>query len=251
MSFNLFYKKFQEGAELQNEKRKDFRNVVILQFMIIFSALLLEDILMLAGIKDSYIFRDIFFLLLGGLYVLVLWDMLRNFTRNKVLIIFLFFLIMGTYFLALVTVNPIWNIFENDLEKQPYLFFIHMILFIVEATVIFFVIKDIFSGNKMSQEKLWGSACIYLMIAISFGSVYDLINISKPGSMGVDLKLGLDSYTACITYSMTILGGQDPHFPDAVPLVANLGILEAVWANLFIVLLVGRLLGQPDGESNS
>ena len=239
------------GSALDAEKRKDFRNVVILQFLIIGSALLLNDILRMSGMgeESSFVFRDILFLALGGLYVLIMWDMLRNFTNNKILIVSLFILIMGTFCLALLVVNPILKLFDTEREQQPYLFFIHLILFAVEATVIFFAILDIFAGNKMSQEKLWGSACIFLMIAISFGSVFDLINIAKPGSMGVPIKLGLESYTACITYSMTILGGQDTPYPNAIPLVTNLGIIEAVWSNLFIVLLVGRLLGQPDADS--
>lgn len=234
-----------KGKELDNEKRKDYRNVVILQFLIIFSALLLNDILKIAGIENTYIFRDILFLALGGIYVLVLWDLLRNFTQNRILVHAMFYIILSAYVLALVTVNPIWKVFEGE-EQRPYLFIIHFVLFSVEATVIYFAIIDMFSGNKLSQEKLWGSACIYLMIGISFGSVYDLINIANPGSLGATLALGLESYTACIAYSMTILGGQDPAFPDAIPLVYNLGIIEAVWSNLFIVLLVGRLLGQPE-----
>jgi hypothetical protein len=80
--------------------------------------------------------------------------------------------------------------------------------------------------------------------------IYDLINIANPGAMGQPVNLGLESYTACIAYSMTILGGMETPYPDAIPLIRNLGIIESVWANLFIVLLVGRLLGQPDGESD-
>lgn len=239
------------GDALSKEKKKDFRNVVILQVAMIFSALLLEDILEMLGMKDSYIFRDLFFLFLAAIYVMILWDLLRNFTTNKILIIAMFIVIVGTFILVIVTVNPLWKLFESEEEQRPYLFFIHFVLFCVEATVIFFAILDIFSGNRMSQEKLWGSACIYLMIALSFGSVYDLINITSPGALGAPLKMGLESYTNCVAYSMTILGGQDPRFPNAIPLIANLGILEAVWANLFIVLLVGRLLGQPDSSGKS
>lgn len=242
-----FLKKL-SGDALTIEKKKDFRNVVFLQIVIIASALLLNDSLHMLGLKDSYVFRDIFFLFFGGIYVLIMWDMLRNFTSNKTLIVSLFIIIMGTYAFALVTVNPIWKLFETQEEQRPSLLFIHSVLFIVEATVIYFAIFDIFSGKKVSQEKLWGSACIYLMIAISFGSVYDLINIANPGAMGQQVNLGLESYTACIAYSMTILGGMETPYPDAIPLITNLGIIESVWANLFIVLLVGRLLGQPDGE---
>jgi len=243
-----FLKNKLSGDALTIEKKKDFRNVVFLQIVIISSALLLNDSLKMLGMKDSYVFRDIFFLFFGGIYVLIMWDMLRNFTSNKFLIVSLFVIIMGTYAFALVTVNPIWKLFDTQDEQRPSLLFIHSVLFIVEATVIYFAIFDIFSGKKVSQEKLWGSACIYLMIAISFGSVYDLINIANPGAMGEQVNLGLESYTACIAYSMTILGGMETPYPDAIPLISNLGIIESVWANLFIVLLVGRLLGQPDNE---
>jgi hypothetical protein len=237
-----------KGDALMNEKQRDFRNVVILQISIIVSALLLKDGLDLMGMENSYVFRDFFFLALGGFYVMVLWDMLRNFTQSAFIIYTLFVVIVGTYILTLVTVNPLYKLFATESEQQPYLLFIHSILFLVEGTTIYFAILDIFTGNKMSQEKLWGSACIYLMIAISFGSLYDLINILKPGSMGTPLAMGLESYTACVAYSMSILGGQDPPFQNAVPLIKGIGIVESVWGNLFIVLLVGRLLGQPDAE---
>ena len=248
INFIAGFIKKEVGDVLKREKQRDFRNVVILQVLLIVSALLLKDAMDLAGVKNSYVFRDIFFLVLGAFYVMVLWDMLRNFTQSAFIIYSLFVVIVGTYILTLFTVNPVYKLFATEAEQQPYLFFIHSVLFLVEATTIYFAILDIFSGNKMSQEKLWGSACIYLMIAISFGSLYDLINILKPGSMGAPLAMGLESYTACVAFSMTILGGQDPVYQNAVPLIKGLGIVESVWGNLFIVLLVRRLLGQPDAE---
>ncbi len=236
-------------TELRAEKIKDYRNIVALQTLIIISALLLKDILSMSGmnVHASNVFRDVFFLILGGLYVYILWDLLRNFTRNKNLVLVLLILIVGTFALALVTVNPFYHIFETSIEQRPYLFFIHSILFAVESIVIFHSIHDIFSGQRLSEEKIWGSACIFLMIGISFGSLYDLINIANPGSMGVPLSLGLESYTTCISYSMTVIGGHES-FPNAIPLITNLSVIEAVWSNLFVVLLVGRLLGKPDAE---
>jgi len=126
---------------------------------------------------------------------------------------------------------------------------VHLSLFTVETTVIYHCVHDIFTGKKLSVEKIWGSACIYLMIGISFGSIYDLVNIVHPGSMGIPLSQGLESYTVSIYYSMTIIGGHDA-FLQAIPLIQNIGIIEAVWSNLFIVLLVGRLLGKPDSDES-
>lgn len=231
------------GEALRNEKEKDFRNVVVLQCLIIFSALLLEDILALAGFSETRVFRDSVFLLFGGVYVLVLWDLLRNFTRSKPLIVGLFVLIMGSYVLALLVVNPFVSLFDDDARK-PYLFFIHFVLFTIELIVIYFVILDMFSGEKLSPQKLWGAACVYLMIAICFGSLYDLISILQPGALGVPVRLGLESYTGCIHYSLAILGGQDPVFDQPIRIIRSIAVIEAIWGNLFVVLLVGRLLAK-------
>lgn len=232
--------------QLNNEKQKDYRNIVYLQMLIIISAMLLKDILALSGIEPftSRIIRDSIFLLFSALYLFMLWDLLRDFTHHNLLVGIILCAIILAYGISILTVNPLYNFIEEQ-SKRPYLFTIHLIFFIVEAIVIYHSIFDIFTGKKLSAEKIWGSACIYLMIGISFGSLYDLINIANPGSMGIPLQLGLDSYTASIYYSMTIIGGHDVYF-QAIPLIQNLGILEAVWSNLFIVLLVGRLLGKPD-----
>ena len=236
-------------AELRAEKIKDYRNIVALQTLIIISALLLKDVLAMSGMSDyaSKLSRDAFFLLLGGLYVFILWDLLRNFTKNKTLVITLLGFIIISLGLAMVTVNPFFHWYSSAIEQRIHLFCIHIVLFAVESTVIFHSIYDIFAGKRLSEEKIWGSACIFLMIGISFGSLFDLINIIDPGCMGVPLELGLESYTTCISYSMTIIGGHEA-YPNAIPLILNLGVLEAVWSNLFVVLLVGRLLGKPDSE---
>ncbi|MDB5272493.1 MAG: hypothetical protein JWO58_860 [Chitinophagaceae bacterium] len=251
MALTDLFRTNRSKAENQAEKIKDYRNIVILQTLIICAALLLREIFAMSGmpVHLSSVVRDCLFLLFGGVYVLILWDLLRNFTKKTVLITILFLIIMGSYVLALFTVNPLYEFFHTETEKRPYLFIIHMVLFLTEAIVIYHAIFDIFAGRRLSEEKLWGSACIFLMIGICFGSLYDLINILNPGSMGVPLPLGLESYTACIAFSMTIIGGHEA-YPNAIPLILNLSVIEAVWANLFVVLLVGRLLGQPDnGES--
>ena len=236
---------FAKELRIGTGKKRDFKATVILQVLIIFSALLLKEICSMCGIENSYVFRDTVFLALGGIYVFILWHLLTNFTSNKLLQYSMLVVIMAAYVLTLVTVNPFFVLFETEHEQQPYLFIIHMVLFLVEATVIVFAILDIFSKERLSSERLWGSACIYLMIALCFGSIYDLINIANPGSMGEPIKLGLESYAECIYYSMTVLAGMDNSYSNAIKLIRNIGVLEALWGNMFIVLLVGRLLSQP------
>ncbi len=125
-------------AENQAEKIKDYRNIVLLQTAIIASALLLKEIFSMAGMDAhlSSVIRDLLFLLFGGLYVLILWDLLRNFTKKTALVTVLFLVIMGSYVLALFTVNPLYHFFHTEAEKRPYLFLIHLVLFSTEAIVI-------------------------------------------------------------------------------------------------------------------
>jgi hypothetical protein len=235
--------------ELNIEKEKDYKNIVYLQMLIILAAMMLKETLALAGISlsTSFIIRDTLFLILGGLYVFVLWDLLKNLTKSDRLIYAMFILMIIGLGVAFFAVNPVYDFFDSEDSKRPYLFFVHLSLFIIESTVIYHCLHDIFTGKKLSAEKIWGAACIYLMIGLSFGSLYDLINIIQPGSLGIEVTQGLESYVACIFYSMTIIGGHDAT-NETVPIIQNLGIIEAVWSNLFIVLLVGRLLGKPDDE---
>src|SRR5437868_5932979 len=84
------------------ERQRDYRKVVITQAIIIVAALLLEDFLELVGFHQQ---RQIFFsifLLLGGIYYYMLWDLLKNFThRPGVLRTILVLLIADFILLAL------------------------------------------------------------------------------------------------------------------------------------------------------
>jgi hypothetical protein len=128
-----------------------------------------------------------------------------------------------------------------------YLLILHGFLFPIEVTVIGFAIRDLFSGGFFTSDKLWGAACIFLMIGISFGSLYDLISIAVPGSLGVPLELGLPNYAECVSYSFGILGGVDAGLQPS-RLIRNISIIEAVWGSIYGMLIIGKLLGLPREE---
>jgi hypothetical protein len=153
-------------------------------------------------------------------------------------------MLFGIVIVGILAEFPYYKIIQIA-DRQLFLLIIHSLLFIIEVTVISYAIRDIFSGEFLTPDKLWGSACIFLMIGISFGSLYDLICIIRPGSLGEAIELGLPSYSECVTYSLSVLGGLDPNHPNAVRLIRNISVLEAVWSNLFVVLIVGKLMGLP------
>jgi len=74
------------------------------------------------------------------------------------------------------------------------------------------------------------------MVGISFGSLYHIIDMAKPGSLGVTQELGMPNYSECISYSFSLLGGVDPGTTGTSHFVKNISILEGIWGALYSML---------------
>jgi hypothetical protein len=230
--------------DLQREKQKDYRNIVITQVVLITAGLTLYGPLLentSSGISKLLI---TLFSIFALIYAFLLWDLLRNFTENSRLIVAVLLTLIGISVLGLLTEFPYYKLIETQ-NKQAVLLVIHGLLFPIEVLVITYAIRDIFMSQYFTPDKLWGSACVFLMIGISFGSIFDLICISNPGSLGIPIELGLPNYSECVSYSFHVLGGIDTDYPDANRLIKNISVIEAVWGNLFTVLIIGKLMILP------
>jgi hypothetical protein len=241
----MFRMKIFQGKELQSEKRKDYRNVVINQIIIIVLGLTLSEFLV-EGQQTTPASKFVIsiYTFFGGLYSFLLWDLLRDFTTNQILINTVFFVLLCILVVGVLTEFPYYQVLHFE-DRQSFLLSLHAPVFIVEITIIGFAIRDIFSGEYLTPDKLWGSACIFLMIGISFGSLYHLICIVRPGSLGDNLDIGFANYSECAAFSMSILGGAESGHPNAIKLIKNISTIEAVWSNLFVVLIIGKLMGLP------
>jgi len=245
--FNLTLKGFLSRGDLQREKTKDYRNIVLIQItIIVFGLTLSEPLLQDSKSEESKLIISIFSFF-GALYAFLLWDLLRNFTNSKVLISVILIVLSGIVVVGSLVEFPYYQILHIA-DRQTYLLCIHGLLFPIEVTVIAFTIRDIFSGKFLSPDKLWGAACVFLMIGISFGSLYDLISIALPGSLGVDIELGLPNYSECVTYSFSVLGGVDAGL-SPTRLIRNISVIESVWGNIYGMLIIGKLLGLPREEN--
>ncbi len=232
------------NIELQKEKFKDYRNVVFSQAIIIIMGLTLVEYLDQGREDQTAKLVISIFTFFGVIYAFLLWDMMRNFTGNQYLIRGVLLLLCGIVIAGILVEFPYYQVIEIE-NKRIYLMVIHSILLAIEVLVITFAVIDVFTGDYLTSDKLWGAACVYLMTAISFASIYDLICIIRPGSLGEDIELGLPSYAECVYYSMNVLGGLDSAYPDATKLIRNIGVIEAVWGSLFGVLIIGKLLVLP------
>ncbi len=232
--------------DLQREKQQDYRNVVITQIIIVtFGLTLSGPVLEDSSSGISKLIITVFFGF-GTVYNFLMWDLLRNFTKNRILIVLIFIVLIGMIIFGMLTEFPYYKILAID--RQVTLLIIHGLLFPIEITIIGFAIRDIFMSQYFTPDKLWGSAAVFLMIGISFGSLYDLLCTINPGSLGASIELGFPTYAECVNYSFCILGGLDTGYPNTSKLIKNISVFEAVWGTLYSVLIIGKLLGLPKPE---
>ncbi len=235
-----------KGAALQREKLKDYRNVVYLQTIVVVLLMTLEDAVALTGIKEAQKYVYLLFMGFAGLYLLLLWDMLKNFTANMVVLRGALVILLIMFVLGVLGENPYKRLLP---EPRPFYIFIHVNLFAIQVYVMVLAVRDIFTGNRLTTDKLWGSACVYMMSAFAFGDVYDLLNLLNPGCFGTEIPVGFPSYLAGVFYSFSTLGGLDAGYPNQARLVHNVSVIQAVQANLYLVFLIGRILGMNTGEA--
>jgi|GEM_PF-360005 hypothetical protein len=230
-------------TDLQKEKQHDYRNVVITQILIVTLGLTLSGPVLEDSTSNISKFIIVVFFGFGTVYNFLLWDLLRNFTKNKTLIVLIFCVLVGMILFGTLTEFPYYKFIEMD--RRTVLLIIHGSLFPIEIIIISFAIRDIFMDDYFTPDKLWGAAAVFLMVGISFGSLYDLICTISPGSLNPDLELGFPTYSECVNYSFCVIGGLDTDQPSAAKIIRNISVLEAVWSTLFTVLIIGKLLGLP------
>jgi hypothetical protein len=241
--FSAWFNRVLSASELQREKAKDYRNVVLIQIVIVVFGLTLSEPILEDSRSSLSKFIITVFSFFGTLYTYLLCDLLRNFTKNRILLAVLFTLLAATVGLGVLAEFPYYKIIDVP-NRQLLLLTVHGLLFPIEVTVIAFAIRDVFSGSHLTPDKLWGAACVFLMVGISFGSLYDLLSIANPGALGKTIELGFPNYSECVAYSFAVLGGMDPGLEPS-KLIRNIATLEAVWGSLYGMLIIGKLLGLP------
>jgi len=228
-----------QGKELTDEKTRDFKRIVLAQGAVIFCLFLLSLFEEFQFPYHVEIAETVFFGCLGT-YIFLLWDALRNYTTNRKVIIVNFIFINGVFLIGVLGTNPFMPM-APTLAYRLFLITIMICLLSVEISVIYFTILEFFKKDLGLGIKLWGAAALYLMIGLSFGCVYEIFCIVDVDCLGIDVPLRTIGFMKRIEYSLMVLSGMDtPFHPNGV--LYALGMIEALWGQIFIVLIVGRLL---------
>ena len=230
--------------ELTQEKNRDFRKTVLLQLVLLTTVLLLEDLSRLFGWPIPVEGLKLLFFGLTGVYLYFLWDMLRNFT----LTVWLIQGVLGVITLAFVCLFLVDVLLGSSIaEYQELRLACHTALLGVQALVVGFALRDLFQGSGRDVDKLWGSACIFFMSGFVFGQLFFCVLLKDPVAFGHRLPDNYWGLFESLYLSLTALIGLDNNaYPDCSRLVRNIILLEGAWSQLYLVLLIGRLLSKEE-----
>jgi hypothetical protein len=221
------------------EKKKDYRRAVVIQIVFLVLVLLADEGLRIVGVGSRGVLFDGVFHMVGAVYLIALCDMLRNYTRSVWIVRGSFFL-LAVAFSIMVGVNLLFDAAPGP--RATLRLIAHGTLALVQIEVILFAIRDLFKGRLRATDRLWGTACIYFMSGFAFASVYATILMLHPSAFGSPLPTDAYVFFEAAYLSFNALVGLDTSYPNATRLVRNIALLEGLWSQLYLVLLIGRLL---------
>ena len=107
-----------------------------------------------------------------------------------------------------------------------------------------YLLQYVFSPDVMTDDKLFGAASVYLMLAMMFAYGYLIVQLVDPGAFGVRVGERPRSFYDLLYMSFGLLTSNGPG--DVTPVgakVRSIVILEQIVGVLYVAILIARLAG--------
>jgi hypothetical protein len=160
--------------------------------------------------------------------------------NNKLFFIFVTTIILSIIFLFM-TESPAGADLSSDSIRSLRLWGIGFQVFSL-GVILTVAIKDVFREKHDLFYCLTGATAIFLMIGTIFGIFYAFLEVWSPGMLFEERSTMILS--RCLTYSFSVIAGQDPGIEHVDVVIKNLSIFESLFSNLYSIMVVGRLLSK-------
>jgi len=117
--------------------------------------------------------------------------------------------------------------------------------------LIIIIIKDLFSGEKVTVDKIYGAIVSYLLLGLMWSCLYTAINTINPDAIIKSSGAHLNNFAEMQYFSFTTLCTLG--YGDIIPnreLTMVLSNLEAIVGSLYLAILVARLVGLYTGQGS-
>lgn len=214
---------------MPKEIRIPFTQVRMGRFLFLLVSMLLLFILrpFLGDLIGESLLMDIFVsvILLSGIYAV---------SENK-----------HVFYISLIIAFPAllahWTRYVVNLPSSFLVGHIFGTLFYAFVAIV--ILNFLFREKVITGDMIIGAICVYLMMGMMWASIYSMLEILYPGSFQISEELGggISNFSYFSFVTLTTLG-----YGDITPLSAptrSLSVLEAVAGQLYIAILVARLVG--------
>lgn len=152
---------------------------------------------------------------------------------------------------AVPTLLGHWLLWHGDLHRFRYVDFALTSAFLAFLTLV--IIVAVFQDRAVTADTIVGAVCAYFLIGLTWGTVYALLVLLSPDALSVSPALTRavgwgEEHTPftplLLYYSFTTLATLG--YGDVTPLSAgarNLSVLEGLTGQLYLAVLVARLVG--------
>jgi hypothetical protein len=228
------------SPESQEEKRKDYRNVVAAQAVLLIVSLLTDD-----WLNNTQV-TFFLFQLCCIVYLGLIWDLSRNFTFKRWLP-----RLLGVLSILVVSTSLIYNYCYWDPVRGIVVnCLLHGVTVGIQSVVIGLGLRDLVHGPRNAADKLWAAAGLYIMLGIAFGELIHFVHLIRPDTLGANVPADVIGFHEALYVSFATLTGADNELSGISHFCRNLLAMESLLAQLYVVMLISRLLaGDEQAEA--
>lgn len=218
-----------------------YGRITAIEIILIVNSLLLDSLIDFFGLGAWRQWIYLLYFVFEFFYLWVLYHLISrlHFGNKKMINVSLFvmaIIIVSTF----IPLNPFIQLTQN---KPAWLIAAHIPFCVLQMYVISLLIIEMFKEKQTTTDIFWSSLATYFMIPIAWTSLFEIINLSHPGSAGIVAEPGFQSYSEMLYYSINVFCAAGT-FPDNISrLIRNIQVIYHVWGALYLVFLIGRAVG--------
>jgi len=107
------------------------------------------------------------------------------------------------------------------------------------ALLSFALLRQVLAAGEVTRQRVEGAVALYLLVALLFASAYEVLEATMPGSFAGATSLPQTfRYFSLVVQTSTGFGDIAP----AAPLARTIAALQAVMGQMFIAILLARLV---------
>jgi hypothetical protein len=112
------------------------------------------------------------------------------------------------------------------------------------------VMKQFLAAGRAASHRIGAAIVVYLILGLLWSRIYEMAELAIPGAFTmVERKATLTSYLYFSFVTLTTTGYGD--ISPVHPAVRNLAVLEAITGQMYIAILIARLVSTSDSRARA